>query len=432
MKFCTLTLGCKVNQFETQAIENALIARGHASAEAGSGCDVCIVNTCAVTAESARKSRQAVRRMKKFEPQALVAVCGCLSQLDPEAAAAIGADLIGGSGDRLAFALEIERVWNSEFLTPNPYPPTPNPLRPTAAFEELPVGGSHGRVRALLKVQDGCDNFCAYCVIPYARGPIRSLPLDRAVAQARQLEADGFREIVITGVEISSYEFQGMGLFDLLSAISAAAPSARLRLGSLDPAFVTERFVEDLSALQNLCPHFHLSLQSGCDETLQRMGRKYGVRRVSEAIGLLRGAFPNCGITADLIVGFPGETAAEFAQTMEFIRACAFSDMHIFPFSQRPGTRAASMSGQIEKNIRLKRARAAAAVAAEMARAFKLSRIGTLVDVLFERERGGHWVGHSGNYLEVSAISGGAKNALEPVLITGVSDGLVFGEICDE
>ena len=470
MIFCVMTLGCKANQYDAQAIEGILAGRGHTPAQAGQGCDVCIVNTCAVTAESARKSRQAVRRAKKLEPGALVAVCGCLSQLDPSAARELGADLVGGSGDRRGFALEIERLsanaecrmQNAELRdetqgsgdraqgsgdggcennsqlsslhTPNSTLQTPNS---TLDFEDLPPGGVAGRTRALLKIQDGCDNCCAYCVIPRARGRARSLPPDRAAELAAQLDARGFREIVVTGIEISSYGKDLMAvaqpepkLIDVLKRISAAAPNARLRLGSLDPGTLTEPFCGGLLEIPNLCPHFHISLQSGCDGTLRRMGRRYGAAEALEAIRRLRRLFPDCGITADLIAGFPGETGAEFAQTLDFIKSAAFSDMHVFPFSPRPGTRAADMPGQIKKSARAERARAAAEAAAETARAFKAGQVGKTVEVLFERESGGCWYGHSGNYLEIAVKSGGAKNELRPVRIAEVrQDGTIIGEI---
>jgi len=465
MKFCTQTLGCKVNQFETQAIENILTTRGHTSAKAGDDCDVCIINTCAVTAESVRKSRQAVRRMKALEPDALIAVCGCFSQLEPDEVASLGADIIGGSGDRQAFALAIEKaIVPTPALAPSARElsakltegesetngherdfPTPA-LAPSArelsakltegvqqsyTFEELPPGGAAGRTRALLKIQDGCDNYCAYCVIPYARGNARSLPPEKAAESARMLCEQGYREIVITGIEISSYgkDLAGSNLSDVVQKISATAPGVRLRLGSLDPRAITTEFCRKMSGIENLCGHFHLSLQSGCDETLKRMGRQYETSAVLEAISLLRRMFPDCGITADLITGFPGETDAEFGQTLEFIKSAAFSNMHIFPFSPRPGTRAADMPEQVEKNVRRERTQIAASAAAKMAQDFKQRQIGKTLKVLFERKRDGFWLGHSENYLEVAVKTGAAKNCIHPVIITCVNDGLVFGEI---
>ena len=426
MRFCTATLGCKVNQYETQAMEGILISRGHSRSAAGDGNDVCIINTCAVTAESVRKSRQAVRRMKKLEPNALIAVCGCFSQLDAESVAALGVDIVGGSGDRYTFLLKLESLYMNSSKT----------IPPSRAdkFEELPPisAASSEKTRALLKIQDGCDNYCAYCIIPYARGRSRSLPLDRVAEHARSIAEQGFREIIITGIEISSYgkDLEGTpSLTDALQTISKAAPKTRLRMGSLDPCVVTEEFCDKLLDIPNLCNHFHLSLQSGCDDTLKRMGRKYDTGLVKKAISNLRRLFPDCGITADLITGFPGETDAEFEQTLEFITDAAFSAMHIFPFSPRPGTRAADMPLQVEKSTRQNRARIATEAAKKMTLAFQENQIGKTVEVLFERKRGNCWIGHSGSYLEVAVRNGGAKNELFEVRITDMIDKMVIGKI---
>ena len=453
MKFCATTLGCKVNQFETQAIEGILISRGHELAKPGEGCDACIINTCAVTAESARKSRQVVRRMRKMEPGALVAVCGCYSQLEPTSIGQFGADLAGGSGNRLEFALAVEKLCAThrpnegqtaappvfEHVSPvsEEVPPVFEEVPPvseetTPVFEDIPPGCGVSRTRALLKIQDGCSNYCAYCIVPYLRGPARSLPISRAAEYARLLAERGFREIVVTGIEISSYgkDLDGApSLPDAVREICAAAPKARIRLGSLDPGAVTGEFCLKLGGIPNLCDHFHLSLQSGCDDTLRRMGRKYGTGEVRAALASLRRQYPGCGITADLIAGFPGETDEEFAQTMGFIKAAGLSDMHIFPFSPRPGTLAADMPGQVEKGVKRERARAAAAAAEEMAHSFRLALVGKTVEVLFERKCGGYWTGHSANYVEVSAKSGGARNSVCCVRITDVKDGIVWGEI---
>ena len=469
MKFCSLTLGCKVNQYETQGIGSILASRGHVQAEPGEGCDVCIINTCAVTGESVRKSRQAISRLKRQEPGALIAVCGCLSQLDPSAAASLGADLIGGSGDRRGFALEIEKLYSSaqaqsvtgadgradrradgridgqtderidgqadgrvneqtEVQADEQLIERPN----DSVFEELPPGTAAGRTRALLKIQDGCDNYCTYCVIPYARGRARSLPIERVADQAMRLDEQGFREIVVTGIEISSYgkDLEGNpSLIDAIETIGRAAPHTRLRIGSLEPGVVTEAFCYALSGIRNICNHFHLSLQSGSDETLRRMGRRYDTAAVSAAISLLRRSFPDCGITADLIVGFPGETDAEFEQTLRFIKAAAFSNMHIFPFSPRSGTRAFDMPDQVIKGIKRERARLAAAQAAEAAKKFRRSQIGKTVEVLFERKRGAFWIGHSGNYIEVAVRDEVAKNSMHEVQITGVEEGITMGRV---
>jgi threonylcarbamoyladenosine tRNA methylthiotransferase MtaB len=440
-----MTFGCKVNQHETREIEEILVSRGHVKRVAGDGCDVCIVNTCAVTEESVRKMRQAIRRVRQSEPDALLAVRGCFSQLEPQAANALGASLVSGCGGAREFARAVDAM----FEAGSPTEAAAN----AAAVAEDPSR----RTRALLKIQDGCDNSCAYCIIPYARGRARSVPMHTIVEEAARHEAGGYREIVVTGVEITSYGLEACAagdgadgaasektrgedmrgedmrgrdtLCDALREISKAAPSARLRLGSLNPVAVTEGFCRELSELPKLCDHFHLSLQSGCDATLRRMGRGYGTDTVREAITSLRARFPNCGVTADLITGFPGETEAEFMQTLGFIKECAFSRMHIFPFSRRPGTRAADMPDQIVKSVRKRRAGMASAIASDMAEAFRQSQIGKTVEVLFERERGGVWGGHAGNYMEVFVKKGGGRNTLLPVRITSVNGREVWGEI---
>ncbi len=426
MKFKFHTLGCKVNQYETQAMETLLRQRGHESSEEAP--DAVIINTCAVTAESSRKSRQAVRRMRAENPKAVIAVCGCYSQIDPEEASGLDADIVFGSGQRTALvdALEaavserkneMERQYRKEI--DNPF------LR--REFEELPAGSVSGRTRAMLKIEDGCDNFCTYCVIPYARGRVRSLPPESAAAQAEKLYGDGYRELVVTGIEISSYgkdvkrDGQRLYLTDAIEAISRAAPGARLRLGSLEPTIVTEEFCQRLSSLGNVCAHFHLSLQSGCDKTLANMHRKYDTKAFYEAVEKLRNAFPGCGLTADLITGFPGETEEDHAATLAFIRRCGFSDMHIFPYSERPGTPAATMEGRIPHRVRASRAHQAQQVADEMKAEYLSACVGKTLSVLFETEENGVSCGHSGNYCLVGVKGAGMRGLVENVKITGVS-----------
>ena len=427
MRFCIETLGCKVNQYETQAIETILTERGHVSGAAGDGCDVCIVNTCAVTNESGRKSRQAVRRMKNLEPNAFIAVCGCFSQISPEEVRALGADIVAGSGDRRAFVDDIERLVKSSYASRDVGDPFTRKI-----FEELPSGGVSGRTRGMLKIQDGCDNFCAYCIIPYARGPARSLPVDKAVAEAIRLEQAGYRELVVTGIEISSYG-KDLGdktaLVDAVCAVSHGVPNMRLRLGSLEPGIVTEEFVRALKEMPNICDHFHLSLQSGCDDTLKRMGRKYDTGRFLQSVETLRQYFPACGITADLIVGFPVESDAEFGKTLEFIQKCNFSSMHIFPYSRRPGTAAADMSGQVEKGVKRERARIAGAVAQEMEISFLRSCTGSVQNVLFEREASGISSGHAGNYAQVCVNAVNIHNTMLTVQITEEKNGVLWGKV---
>ena len=255
------------------------------------------------------------------------------------------------------------------------------------SFEILPAGGLSTRTRAMLKVQDGCSNFCSYCIIPYARGPVRSLPMEQAVAQAKALGAEGYREIVVTGIEIASWGWDfhdGSRLVQLLRAICAAVPEVRIRLGSLEPRIIDEEFCREMAVFPNLCPHFHLSMQSGSDAVLSRMRRKYDAARYYESVRLLKEYFPGCAITTDMIVGFPGETEAEFAESLAFIQRCGFAAMHIFPYSRRPGTPADLMPGQLGNAVKEARSARAIDVAAEMNRTFRESMLGTVQQVLFE------------------------------------------------
>ena len=424
MKAAFYTLGCKVNQFETQALERELVSHGYELAGPGEAADVCIINTCTVTAESDRKSRQAVRRARKANPDAVVAVCGCFPQVSPGEAEKLGADIVAGTGDRTGFIRMLEEAaHNKETIVS-----IDDPMR-RRVFEKLPAGGLIGRTRAMLKVQDGCVNFCSYCIIPYARGPVRSLSIADAAEEAEKLADNGYKEIVVTGIEISSYglDFGEKALPELVTAVCRAAPGVRIRLGSLEPGSIDEELVGTLSRFSNVCPHFHLSLQSGCDETLRRMRRKYDTARFLESVGLLREAFPGCALTADLITGFPQETEEEFDKTLEFIRRCKFARMHIFPYSKREGTGAAAMEGQIPQKLKEQRASRAKAEAGRMKTEYLKSCVGTRQQVLFEREKNGASSGHAPNYAEVSVAEEGLRGSARLVEITGLKDGGLSG-----
>lgn len=298
-------------------------------------------------------------------------------------------------------------------------------------FEILPAGGLEGRTRAMLKVEDGCVNFCSYCIIPYARGPIRSLPLETAVERTRELAAAGYREIVLTGIEISSWghDFKnGQSLIDLMEALCAAAPELRLRLGSLEPRTITEDFCRRAAALPHLCPHFHLSLQSGCDATLKRMNRKYDTARFRESVRLLNQYFHRPAITTDLICGFPEETEEEFGQTLAFIEECGFAAMHIFPYSIRPGTKAAAM-GQVPPAVKEQRTARAGQVAERLHRAYLEGCVGQVYPVLFEQARDGLYTGHAPNYMEVGVAADGLHNVVKNVKIVGIDGEILRGEL---
>ena len=427
MRIAIYTLGCKVNQYETQAMEQELVRRGHEIVPFDGAADAYIVNTCSVTAVSDKKSRQMIRRCRKLNEHAVVAACGCYVQTHSDEAAGLGLDLIAGTGDRMAFLDLLEQAAREK----EPLTLLDDALR-RREFEVLPAGGMAERTRAMLKVEDGCMNFCTYCIIPYARGPVRSLPKAEAVAQTRRLREEGYRELVITGIEISGWGHDlknGETLIDLLEAVSDAAGEMRLRLGSLEPRTITEEFCRRAARLPNLCPHFHLSMQSGCDDTLHRMNRKYDTARFYESVSLLRQYFDRPAVTTDLITGFPGETEEEFAQTLAFIEKCGFAAMHIFPYSVRPGTKAAAMPNQCTAAVKERRAARAAEVAERRKQAYLRGCVGQTYPVLFEQEKGGLYVGHAPNYCQVGVRGEDLHNAVRNVKIEAVDGDMLIGEL---
>ncbi len=427
MRYAIYTLGCKVNQYETQAMEQLLSSRGHEQGDFAGICDCYIINTCTVTAVSDKKSRNIIRRVRKSNPNAVVGVCGCYAQVDPHAVAALDVDVVVGTSGREEFLRQLEQA----FMEKTRYTCVDNALR-RREFEVLPAGGMAARTRALIKVQDGCVNFCTYCIIPYARGPLRSLPLQTALEQAVQCAETGYKELVITGIEISSWgvDFKdGSKLQDLLAALCEAVPQCRIRLGSLEPRTIDEDFCQTLAKYPNLCPQFHLSLQSGSDTVLQRMHRKYDTARYLESVRLLNRYFPGCAVTTDLIVAFPGETEEEFAESLNFMRQCRFAMVHVFPYSRRDGTPAAKMSGQHPNAVKEARSAAASEVAAELETAFEEAMIGQTVPVLFEQVEHGLFTGHAPNYIKVYAEGENLQNQILPVLVEEVYRDGIKGRI---
>ena len=427
MKFAFYTLGCKTNQYETQAMEHLLLEKGHEIGSFEEACDGYVINTCSVTAVADKKNRAVIRRCRRDNPQAVIAVCGCYSQHDPEAVRALGIDVIGGSGQRQAFVemlLDAAGEKRHEEQLDN--------ALGRREFECLPAGGLEERTRAMLKVQDGCVNFCTYCIIPYTRGPIRSAPLEVAVAQAKELAVRGYREIVLTGIEIAGWGQDQPGkpeLALLVEEICKAVPDLRIRLGSLEPRVVTEDLCRRLSVFPNLCPQFHLSMQSGSDTVLSRMKRKYDTARYYQSVELLRKFFPECAVTTDMIVAFPGETEEEFAESLAFIRKCAFADMHIFPYSRRPGTPADKMPGQHSNATKEARSRAAIALAEEMSRAYREGFVGRTLEVLFEEREGEFYTGHAPNYIKVYARGENLHNEIRTVTVLEVYRDGVLAEL---
>ena len=425
MKFAFYTLGCKTNQYETQAMEQLLRQLGHEIGSFDDCCDGYIINTCSVTAVADKKNRAVIRRCRREHPEAVVAVCGCYTQHDPKAAEKLEVDVIGGSGGRQEFVQMLLETAEDRRQRQK----LDAALR-RREFEVLPAGGLEKRTRAMVKVQDGCVNFCSYCIIPYTRGPVRSAPLEVAVEQCRQLAQQGYREIVITGIEIASWGVDLPGKPEpsvLIEAICKAVPHCRVRLGSLEPRIITVQFCEKMAKLPNLCPQFHLSMQSGCDSVLQRMKRKYDTSRYLQSVTLLKTAFPGCAITTDMIVAFPGETEAEFQESLAFIRRCGFADMHIFPYSRRPGTPADKMPGQHPNAVKEDRSRRAIAVAEEMSLAYRRALIGSTQSVLFEEPEDGLFTGHAPNYVKVYVDAADLHNEIRDVTITQVYKDGVLG-----
>ena len=428
MKIGFYTLGCKVNQYETQAMEQILREKGHEVGTLKDPCDGYIINTCSVTAVADKKNRAVIRRVRRDNPQAVLAVCGCYTQHAADKLENLGIDVVGGSAQREEF---LEKVMEA-VATKQKATVLDTALR-RRSFEVLPAGGLEGRTRAMLKVQDGCVNFCSYCIIPYTRGPVRSAPVELAVEQAQGLAAEGFREIIVTGIEIASWgvDLPGKpGLETLIRAVCEAVPQLRVRLGSLEPRVITPEFCENMAKLPNLCPQFHLSMQSGCDSVLERMKRKYDTARYLQSVELLYRYFPGCAVTTDMIVAFPGETEEEFEESLAFIQKCRFGDMHIFPYSRRPGTPADKMPGQLPNTVKEDRSRRAIAVADKMREEFLQSMIGTEQEVLFEEEQKGYFVGHCPNYMKVYLKGEDLHNQVRRVIVEKTyADGLLATEI---
>jgi len=429
LKVAFYTLGCKTNQFETQALEQLFAARGHEVVPFEETADAYVINTCTVTSLGDKKSRNAARRARALNPGCVLVVCGCYAQIKPDEVRALcGADVVSGTGDKSRIVTLTEQAYADRT-----YICTVEDTLDKGPFDFMPAGSLMGRTRALLKVQDGCQNFCAYCLIPFARGLSRSMPLEQVRSEAVRLGDEGYLEIVVTGIEISSY---GPDLPDkptpvnMIEVICRSAPGARIRLGSLEPRTVTREFCEQLSQYKNLCPHFHLSLQSGCEKTLKDMNRKYGPDRFYESCALLRQYFPGCAITTDLIVGFPGETEEDFAESLAFVEKCAFAQVHIFPYSSRPGTRAASMPCHLTRAEKQARASRAADVCGALRRRYLESMVGQTVEVLFETSKRGVSAGHCPQYCLVEA-KGGESGRVQRVRVTGASDDKLTGVLAD-
>lgn len=423
--FCTL--GCKVNQYETQAMSELFENRGYTVCPFEEKADVYVINTCSVTGLSDRKSRQMIRRAKRKNPDSVIAVTGCYAQTAPNDVLKIeGVNLVLGTQNRSNIVKLCEEAANSRLSVVSDI------LHTHKFEEELSVSAYEDRTRAYIKVQEGCSQFCSYCIIPYARGPIRSRSKKSVIAEANRLVDKGFCELVLVGIHIASYgkDLKTTSLSELIREINSIENLKRIRLSSIEPMTLNEDFINAVSPADKLCHHFHISLQSGCDETLQRMNRKYKTADYEHIVKLLRENFDDCAITTDIMVGFPGETDEEFEKSLNFARKIKFADTHIFPYSPRPNTPAAKLK-QLDSKIKQARSEKMFEVANKSRKEFLDAHTGKTMEVLFEQKaENGAYEGKTKNYIHIEAksntdISGRFLN----VKIIGNNGEICFGEI---
>jgi len=398
--FCTL--GCKVNQYETNAMEEKFINSGYEIVNFEQEADIYVINTCTVTNMSDKKSRQMIRKAKQLNLNSIVVAVGCYAQVSKEKLEEIEeVDLILGNNEKKEILKYIEEFEKEKIVHLED-------VMYQKEFVDFGTTTHMEKTRAVIKVQDGCDRFCSYCIIPYARGRVRSRKLESVIEEIDSLAQNGVKEVVITGIHIASYgkDFkENIGLIELLEAINKIEGIQRIRLGSLEPTIIDETFLNRLSKLDKICHHFHLSLQSGCDETLKRMNRKYTTIEFEKVINLLRDTYDDVILTTDIIVGFPGETEEEFNNTYNFLKKIAFYKMHVFKYSRRKGTKADLMENQIQSNVQDERSKKLLELSEKHQEEYNSKYIGQTVEVLFEEKQGEYIKGHTGNYLIVKVKS---------------------------
>lgn len=429
MKAAFAALGCKVNQYEADAYAAIFRDNGAEIGAFDEVCDVYVVNTCSVTNLGDRKSRQMLRRAKKLNPKAIVVATGCYAQTAFDEVSAIEeVDLVIGTALRHRIYELTQMAFEGKTVD------TKVDIMKERKFEEMETDGSLERSRAYIKIEDGCDNFCTYCIIPYARGPVRSRSMENIIKEAKKLAAKGFREVVLTGIHVASYGKDlknGSGLIDVIEAVAEVEGIERIRISSIDPRAFTEEFIERSSNCRKLCRHFHISLQSGSNTVLKRMNRKYTAEEYLEKLAKIREKMPDCSITTDIICGFPEETDDEFAETIEFAKKAKFAKIHVFPYSERRGTVAVQMP-QVPHQIREKRAAELSTVAEEMKTEFEKSYVGKTVSVLFEQMTEGFCEGLSKNYIRVYVKSEkDLTDEIKNVEITEIVQGKIIGKIIE-
>ena len=437
-----VTLGCKVNQYETNAMAQKFLEKGYQIIEEITPenedikPDICIINTCTVTNMSDRKSRQMLRRMKEKNPETIVVAVGCYAQVAKEELAKIPEiDLVLGNNEKVEVVKYVE-----EYINNNINNVELDDVMYSKEFSDFGDVTYTEKTRAVIKIQDGCDRFCSYCIIPYARGRVRSRKPESIISEITQIASKGIKEVVITGIHIASYgkdfamskdsKLANYRLIDLLEEINEIQGIQRIRLGSIEPLLITEEFVERLIKLEKICHHFHLSLQSGCDETLKRMNRRYTTEQFKEIVRLLRNAYEDVNLTTDIIVGFPGETDEEFNKTYQFLKEIKFYKMHIFKYSPRKGTKAAVMPNQISGDIKEKRSRELIELSNENELEYNKNYIGKEMEVLFEEEKEKIYKGHTQNYILVYCQTDKKiDNKIEKVICKKAEQDHILGEV---
>jgi len=430
-KVAFYTLGCKVNQYESAAMAELFEKRGYEIVDFDSEADVYVINTCDVTNESGRKSRQIIRKAIRKNPAAKVAVVGCYAQLEPDKVSKLpGVAVVIGTKDRhrIVDLVERARACDEQVVEVGN-------IMQQRTFEEIAFKGHRQRTRAFLKIQEGCNMFCSYCIIPYARGPVRSRPLESIISEAKSLAEDGFKEIVLTGIHLGLYGFDFKEkknyLLGVISEISKIEGIERIRLSSIEALELTDEFLDGLLKISNFCHHFHIPLQSGCDSVLKRMNRRYSTADFQNRVNYIRKLMPDVSITTDVIVGFPGETEEEFLQTESFIKELEFAKLHVFPFSPRRGTVAADMPDQIEKAVKIERSHRLIELSEKLEHAFREKFVNSRMDVLFEEKMtDDKYEGLTENYIKVVVESDeDLHNQIRTVKLLKNANDFILGKI---
>ncbi|WP_069649307.1 tRNA (N(6)-L-threonylcarbamoyladenosine(37)-C(2))-methylthiotransferase MtaB [Caloranaerobacter ferrireducens] len=428
------TLGCKVNQYETEAMAELFQKNGYTVVNAEDKADVYVINTCTVTNLGDRKSRQFIRRAKRINREAVVAVVGCYVQVSPDEVFKIeDVDLVIGTSDKNKIVKLCEEVKEK-----NKRMKIVEDIMKVREFEEMSIDEVKGKTRAFIKIQEGCNQYCSYCIIPYARGPVRSRNLGNIIKEVEKLSRRGFKEIVLTGIHVASYgkDLGDMRLIDVIEAIHDINGIERIRLSSLEPTIITEDFMNRLSKLPKVCDHFHLSLQSGSNTVLKRMNRKYTTEEYLSIVKLIRKYMPDVGLTTDIIVGFPGETDEEFEETYNFVKEVGFSRIHVFKYSPREGTPAAKFKNQVDGTVKTERSRKLIELGEKLNKTFNERFVGKIMDVLFEEEvkgQPGLMEGYTTNYIRVEAKGDiSIEGKILPVKMNRISGENLIGEIVNK